>query len=244
MRALLPVKETQKLPFNRIDPPWDNTLERLQTERLPKNFSYSSDDLRFLSNRTWDTALAWMVKKKWMSKLKIAGNPKLVEAIEPLGDLLHALMELCIQAHALPDSPLTKYKNASELFETASQELYIICLCGSPSKSSLIADLRVNYLQPLKDFQNPFPEGTALYDLFSVSLWFGEKSDLFNRRYLRGVKRKGDSKGFLNCLSAWITALQLNPLWQAVGEQKGSLYAQTGQGRGVEKLLKGLENCF
>jgi len=65
----------------------------------------------------WDISIYWLVKKKWLSKLKIPGRHWQVKAFEPHGEFLKHELALCSECHTLLAPNSVPYLNAAEWFK-------------------------------------------------------------------------------------------------------------------------------
>jgi hypothetical protein len=201
-------------------PPWDETLDNLQyTDRLMASHGL----MRGFSRVVWTVALHWLYKKKWASKHRIPGSRDLAKDIEPIGDLLLAVLELAIQLHAVPNPYNAQYSDASEWFALAGPELRgVILLSLGQGKRADVAFMR-GLKKELGEFRNPFPPDSTphLYGLIQAAIDLSQQSDHFYRVYWRGAKpnnsnQRLEHQGFLNAWGAVITAFDRSKFWAPV----------------------------
>jgi hypothetical protein len=228
------------VPTDGIEPPWDATVDALDKKLFAlTNPTPSEQWLASRAEAVWGISLHWLYKKKWNSKHKVPGHRKEVKAIEPFSEVLLAFLELAIQTHSTPSEHSKHYDHAADWFRMAAPSLRQVCMGEAASKTELI-----NRIRDIKGYleidENPFPDSgrfVHLWRLIEAAIAIERGKDLWRANYWRGRQdwkpNKGDSRGVINALSAWATALKNSPIMANVGihPDKGC-QAQLGQGKG------------
>ena len=163
----------EPLPVNSVTEPWDTALQSIQSKflRLGK-LSNQAELLTQILEGEWSIFLQWTYKKKWNRSHKIP-RQKAYTNCEPMGDVLLAILNLCIEVHAV--HPIGKhYPNAAVWFDSICWELKYKDLCGllnpSGGKKAYLSYLRQEIIDCYKCRENPHSQETEphLYRLIQA----------------------------------------------------------------------------
>jgi hypothetical protein len=115
-------KRVQLVPIVKIPPP-DDTVWALAINSVQKPFvpllipNPLVEKHLAINEALWIVALHWVFRKKWCKRHKIPANRAATKAVEPLGELLFRILELCIQCHAVLPAGSNPYGNAAVWFD-------------------------------------------------------------------------------------------------------------------------------
>lgn len=185
-----------------------------------------------INESLWKVGIEWLVKKKWIPRQKVSGNRSAIKAVEPLGELLYRILEVCIQSHGF--SPASApYRNAAHWFQSVAFEMKRFDFNELTSKSERKGTGKKQYvksvrddIKALKERKNPNDPETdpASFALTEAGFAMADTSDRFDTDYW---------KPLIRAYSAWATELDKNSNWEYLHvTEQGVLIGQGGQGRG------------
>lgn len=152
------VEIIEPLPQGSITEPWDTAIQNIQSKFL--RLGKVSDETELITQileGEWSIFLRWVYKKKWNRSHKIP-RQKAYANCEPMGDVLLAILNLCIEVHAV--HPMSKhYPNAAAWFDAICWEIKYSELCGrinqSGGKKKYLNYLRKKVIDCYKYRENP-----------------------------------------------------------------------------------------
>lgn len=150
------IKVIEPLKKGAITEPWDTALQDIQSQFL--RLGKTSPLLEFLTQIVegeWAIFLQWAYKKKWNRSHKIP-RQKGYTNCEQMGDVLLAILNLCIEVHAIHP---TDYPNAARWFdaicwEMKYKDLYDL-LESSGGKKAYLSYLRKDVIDTYACKENP-----------------------------------------------------------------------------------------
>ncbi len=221
------------IPTEKIIPPWDSAITSIETFVYP-TVPFNNGLIQHLNfnDNVWEIALHWLLKKKWDSKHKIPVNRNIAAKIEPLGELLLQIIEICSQVHLLyPDG----YTNATEWFyhialEMKNGDIDDICtpIKKGEGKSKHCSEIR-SHIKKLRQIENPFDSVRSphTHKLIQASINLCENFDIFKNNYYLPL---------IKAYSCWERKLHDDDGWQLLTVEKEQLFIHTGKGRGKIKI--------
>jgi hypothetical protein len=131
------------------DPEWDKALSLLCAPHcLIEGDLYDQSESLKLQGYV-SVAVHWLYRKRWKSGHRLTECPKLWRGLEPLGDLLLAILKLAeevFEASQTPGFPqFSPPDHPAEIFQQAAVQMMLIVLVsceGKRNKSDLIRELR------------------------------------------------------------------------------------------------------
>lgn len=208
------------LPYQRMPEGWGETFEVLERGGLDSSVQWATpadELLGYAAIGVFGLALHRCYQLKWDSKHKVPTRSKKLKAeIEPLGVLLRAAVELCIQTHPFRGNAAVQYRDAADWFCPVAFELRDFCCSGASSKQALIHRLR-EASRILDEDENPFDRSAmpALSGLVDDAIAIARANDRFFKEYWRGLKKirpkDNRSRGFRYALAAWTSRLNTSP---------------------------------
>jgi hypothetical protein len=222
-----------------VVPPWDGAIAQLSLSR-----TYFSDHelMGPVSRAVWHISLHWVIRKKWASRHRIPCDRKLAKDIEPIGDVLRAVLELAIQVHAVDRRYGHQYLNAAEWFGLAAPELHRLLIGGGGSGKAADIKTLQGVKQSFSDLENPVPHDLCphLWALIEASITASNRSDPIRNRYWRGMRKvkPDESKGLVFALAAWISELKNNPIWRDTRAVEGGIEFRRNQGKGTHFIAE------
>lgn len=190
-------------------------------------------------------SLRWLYQKVWNSQYKIVSHPqKMIDALEPFGELLRIALLLCEQCYLYGNK--FEYSHHLYWFGWITLDLFKFGFDAPDGKEELIKKLRLASAS-LRDSQNPFDpiETPALWRLTASALIlirYEGYPDLYPDYLTKKVsrKKKGEQKtqpiGLVTALSAWATQLSKSELC-VVEATDTAITANIGQGKG-KKIVR------
>lgn len=226
-----------RVPTEEISPPWDEAINSVQK---PSIMLWIPDeplrDQISLNEEIYTIALHWLLKKKWRSKHKIPASRKVANAVEPLGEFLFRLLNLCSECHVLAPRRLG---DAAEIFQKAVQEMKqgnleeILSPDQKGDGKKKHCKTTFEEIKILKSNQNPYEvcRSPHTYRLTEIALQLAnqEVNDLFIKKVW---------KPFLKAYSGWNRELDRNPDWGYITIKAGKLFIKEGKGRGSTRLSR------
>lgn len=218
-----------QLPIHAIRPPWDEAIDSVQKPFI--SLLIPNEPLEWhlsINEGLYNIALHWVFKKKWQSKYRIPAKANVAKAVEPLGEFLFRILDLCSECHLVAGSGYT----AAEWFKGAVWEMKRgdFAAILSPQKKGEGKKKHCQVIQEevrlLKRWNNPYRSLTSpyTYRLIDVALKLADRGN--NDVFVKKVWRP-----FLDAYSKWATALSKNPDWVYLTIKNGQLYMQAGRGR-------------
>jgi len=224
-----------RVPTEEISPPWDEAINSVQKSTIM--LLIPGEPLRdqiSINENIYLIALHWLFKKKWRSNHKIPTSRNVAKVVEPLGEFLFQLLNLCSECHLVAPSG---YSNAAEMFQKAAQEmkqgdLAEILSCdqkGDGKKKYCRTTLKE--IKILKSNQNPYQVSKSphTHRLIEIALQLANQgvNDLFVTKTW---------KPFLSAYSGLTRELDRNPDWGYIHRKAGKLFIKEGKGRGSIRL--------
>lgn len=203
---------------------------------IPSIFEPSVQHQIGINGALWKVSSEWLIRKKWIPRQKISANRSITKAVEPLGELLYRLLEVCIQSHSFLPAD-TPYRNAAQWFQAVAfemkkhdfNEITLMPERKGSGKMQYVRSIRTD-IKALKDWNNPndSQKDPATYALVEAGLAIAEKSDSFMIDYW---------KPLLRAYTSWATELDRNSDWEYLHvNEKGILVGQASKKRG-KKIL-------
>lgn len=235
MPSLLPqLRIVPPLPTLRLQPPWSMTFALLDQSPAYLFLLTHAEQFRLdMEAADRRIALYWVVKKKWLPRLKMPANRNYSRLLEPWGELMFRILELAIAWHSLPTAPPSPYRNAADCYLQVMHEFHQIdteeVLANEPrgkkpfikSRSAIIAQLKAG-INPADPILVPH-----FSSLMNASLEL-ERRDAFNEQYW---------KPFIRACSRWVQALD-TPQFQEVYSEDDCIKARMGKGRGKRIIIR------
>ena len=226
-----------KIPIEKISPPWDEAINSAQNSSII--LSISNDILReqiSINEDIYIIALHWLFKKKWQSNHKIPANRNTAKAIEPLGEFLLQILNLCLECHLVAPSG---YINAAEIFQKIVEEMKqgdLAEILGERQKGEgkrAFCKKTLDEIKSLKSNKNPYQVSKSphTHRLIEIALQLANQgaNDLFVEKTW---------KPFLKAYSRWNRELDRNPDWGYIHTKADKLFIQAGKGRGSTRLSR------
>lgn len=221
------------IPTQMIDPPWDSAISSIEAFFSP-TIPFNNGLIQHLNfnDNVWEVALHWLLKKKWHSKHKIPVSRNVATKIEPLGEFLLQILEICSQVHLMYPSG---YINATEWFyhivlEMRNGDINEICtpIKKGDGKFKHCSEIR-SHVKVLKQSKNPFDSARSphTYRLIEASINLSQKSDKFD---------DGCYQPLIKAYSSWGRNLHDDVNWQMLTVDKEKLFIHAGKGRGKVKI--------
>lgn len=235
MPSLLPrLRIVPPLPTLRLQPPWSMTFALLdQSPAYPFLLTHAEQfhlDMEAADRRI---ALYWVIKKKWLPRLKMPANRNYSRLLEPWGELMFQTLELAIAWHSLPTAPLSPYRNAADCYLQVMLESQQIdteeVLANEPRGKKPFIKSRSAIISQLKAGINPadpilLPHFSSLMNA-SLEL---ERRDAFNEQYW---------KPFVRACSKWVQALD-TPECQEVCLEGDYIKIRRGKGGSKRTIIR------
>jgi len=157
----LSIECIEPLPPKSCTEPWDTALQNIQSKFL--RLGKPSNQIELLTKileGEWAIFLQWVYKKKWNRSHKIP-RQKAYANSEPMGDVLLAILNCCIEVHAVYPN---HYPNAAVWFDSICWELKHKDLEGllnsSGGKKAYLSYLRKEIIDCYKCRENPHDKET------------------------------------------------------------------------------------
>lgn len=226
-------KAIELVPTAKIPPPWHLAIGSVQGYSPILLIPNQPLETHLAINEgIWLIALHWVFKKQCSKKHKIPACRIVASAVEPLGELLFRISQICKEVHYILPPSSTSYDNAAKWFacvawESKRGDSEEICDLSDKKGRGKKAWVRSiwNEWNLLKEEQNPYELSHCphTFKLVDEARKLVKNSDVFNDNYW---------KPLLKAYSEWARELDRNDNWRTFRVKNGKLVAQNGKGRG------------
>lgn len=231
-----------------IKPPDDKAINCIQSHHVvTASYNEAQKWQIQINNEIYAIATHWVFKKKYKPNHKIPVKRKIAKAVEPLGNFLVKLLELCIQAHQISEHQIdvSDYKNGVDFFIKIMDEMkggdLVEILSPNSQKQG-----KTNYVTSIRDeikklhdrYENPYNPQTSKHTFKLIQICFFAIDKLDYEKFYKEYYRP-----FLTAYRQWARELRENKNFQYLTVKNGELFIQEGRGKGKIKLTPKKVNC-
>lgn len=216
------------VPVSQLPSDWAITLKQSQSSLGLPVYDPILNQYLAIQDAKWSILLHLVIKKKWLSRLKIPCDKKIADFYEPVGEWLYRTLELCIQCHALAPST---YVNAAAWFSAITSEAktsVALRFINQDSEGSIqeIKDECYKISNTLRKGSNPYdPEQDRhTHALIEASLTLSERSDRFRKDYWKPfLSSHARSNSQLKAGGGGVLSREGEKIWFSSGRGRGKI---------------------
>lgn len=226
---------------SKIKPPGDKAVDCIQSCHVVTASCNEAQKRHIQINDVmYIIATHWVFKNKYKPNHKIPVKRKIAKTVKPLGNFLTKLLELCIQAHQIPEHQIdvSDYKNGVDFFikivdEMKRGDLIEILLQDSQKQGkSNYADSIRNEIKKLHErYENPYNPQTSKHTFKLIEICFFAIDTLDYKLF-----DKNFYSPFITAYRQWARELRENKEFQCLTVENGKLFIHEGRGKGKKKV--------